>query len=79
MTTPAEEIGQRLALLAHSIEEHATAIWLAEWERDELRQQLRVLNAKSMSGVSADDLGTGRSQTGFRPAAGNPDSQLDVA
>jgi hypothetical protein len=77
MTTPAEEIGQRLALLAHSIEEHATNIWLAERERDDLRQQLRVLN-KSMSGVSVDDLGS-RSQIGSRLSAENPDSQLDVA
>jgi hypothetical protein len=41
-----EENYQRLAVIAREIEEHGTAIWLLERERDELRAQVRLLNHK---------------------------------
>ena len=41
MTRP--EIEQRLIELERQIEQHRTGIWLAEFERDQLRNELRLL------------------------------------
>jgi hypothetical protein len=41
----AEELYARLAEITVAIEKHAAATWLLERERDEVRAQLRRLNA----------------------------------
>jgi hypothetical protein len=44
VTSP-ERVYARLAAIAVELEQHAAATWLLERERDELRTELRRLNA----------------------------------
>jgi hypothetical protein len=46
MTRP--EIEAKLIELERSIEQHRTGIWLAEFERDQLRHELRRLSVQTM-------------------------------
>jgi hypothetical protein len=47
------ELEQRLIELEHHIEQHRTGIWLAEFERDELRFELRrAMQAESKAATS---------------------------
>jgi hypothetical protein len=45
--TPIEDTLARLSQIRVEIERHATDIWLLEREAEELRHQVRLINAKA--------------------------------
>ena len=53
----AAEVSQRLASIAKELEALETSIWLLHREREQLRHQLRLLNAPPRDGTDARSSG----------------------